>query len=117
MSTSGILVIQRAKRTSTFLLLLLTLGLSGMALASGGGHYSNGSSGTPKLDSRLYALGKQVYKNRVNCADCLVDQSRLSKQDAAALYKQVKRDKALNQSLSRKERKAVKYYMRERFKL
>ncbi len=117
MSTSSIFVIQQARKTSTFLLLLLTLGLSGMALASGGGNYSNGSTGTPKLDSQLYALGKQVYKNRVNCANCLVNQSRLSEQEAKALYKQVKQDKALNQSLSKKERKAVKYYMREHFKL
>ena len=116
MPLSSKLVTQGVKRTSTFLLLLLALSLSGFALASGGSHYS-GSSGTPKLDSERYALGKQVYKSNVNCANCLINQSKISKREALSLYKQVKQDKKLKQSLSKKERKALKYYMRERFKL
>ncbi len=104
------------KRSSTFLLLLLTLGLSSIALASGGSHYS-GSSGKPKLDSVRYALGKQVYKNHINCDNCLINQSKVSKPEALSLYKQIKKNKNLKQSLSKKERKALKYYMRERFKL
>lgn len=114
------LVKQRAKTTSTFLLLSLTLLLSGAALASGGGNYGAGSSNGAdpnKIDGERYALGKQVYKNNVNCDGCLINQRKLSKSEATNLYKQVKKDANLNASLSRQERKALKYYMRNRFKL
>lgn len=104
--------------TALFLTLLFTLGLSGNALASGGGSsYGHSNSSDSQLDTERYTLGKSVYKNHVNCSNCLVNQAKLSKQEALALYKRVKQDKALNQSLSKKERRALKYYMRERFKL
>jgi len=118
MTVSRNLAMQHAKRTSTLLLLLITLFISGAALASGGGSYGGGSSSSAtKIDSARYALGKQVYKNNVNCAGCIIDQSRLSKQEAKNLYKQAKRDKTLRQSLSKQEYRAMRYYMQKRFKL
>ncbi|MBL4852531.1 MAG: hypothetical protein JKY90_09715 [Gammaproteobacteria bacterium] len=112
------LALQHAKRTSTLLLLLITLFISGAALASGGGSYGGGSSSNAtKIDSERYALGKQIYKNNVNCAGCIIDQPRLSKREAKNLYKQAKRDKNLRQSLSKQEYRAMRYYMQKRFKL
>lgn len=123
MTASPGLAIHRAKKTGTFLLLSLTLLLSGAALASGGGSFGGGSTSSStsnsasKLDSKRYALGKQVYKSSVNCSGCLINQARLSKIEATRLYKQVKKDDNLKSSLSKKERKALKYYMQKRFKL
>jgi len=119
-TASSTLVKRHAVRTSTFLLLSLTLLLSGAALASGGGNYGAGTSngaGPAKIDGARYALGKQVYKNNVNCDGCIINQNKLSKKEATHLYKQVKRDSNLNASLSKRERKALKYYIRNRFKL
>lgn len=120
MTTSPSIAIQSAKKTGTFLLLALTLLLSGAALASGGGNYGGGGSdgsGPKKLNAERYSLGKHVYKSNVNCAGCIINKSKLSKNEAANLYKHVRKDSELNSSLSKKERKALKYYMRERFKL
>ncbi|NOX27251.1 MAG: hypothetical protein GXP21_03480 [Gammaproteobacteria bacterium] len=120
MTASPRLVIHRAKQTGIFLLLALTLLLSGAGLASGGGNHGGGGSdgsNPKKLNAERYSLGKQVYKNNVNCAGCIINQSQLSKNEASRLYKQVKKNSNLNSSLSKKERKALKYYMRERFKL
>ena len=117
MSASNAQTIQDIKNTSIFLLLLMTLFISGAALASGGGHSGGSHSNATKIDSQRYALGKQVYKKNVNCAGCIIDQPRLSKQEAKNLYKQAKRNKTLRQSLSKQEHRALKYYMRKRFKL
>ncbi len=101
----------------TVFLLLAVFSFCGSVLASGGGSYGGGSSNAIKIDSERYALGKNVFRTSVNCDGCLVNKSKLSKSEALALYQQVRKDKTLKSSLSKKERRALKYYMRERFKL
>ena len=109
---------QPITKIGVLLTLVAALGISGNVFASGGGSYGGGTStSAPRIDSERYALGKNVYKNNVNCDGCLVNKSRLSKKEALALYKQVRTDKNLKSSLSKKERRALKYYMQERFKL
>lgn len=116
MSLNNLKLKQQITTLGMAMILVAAFGLSGNVIASGGGNY-NGASSAAKIDSERYSLGKNVYKNNVNCKGCLINKSKLSKQEAVALYRQVKKDPNLKSSLSKKERRALKYYMRERFKL
>ncbi len=93
--------------------LILTLSLvSGHSFASGG---TGGNGSATKHYQEKYDLGKRVMETKVLCDACPFADTQLDDESALLVSKQLKKHGDLSAVLSKKERKAAKYYLKKRF--
>ncbi len=94
------------------LLIATLIGSSGLANASG-----SFGPGVSNSSQNSYNLGKRVYHAKLACDTCLLANDRLDKKGAMMVVDRLNSDKAVMNSLSEKERKAVTIYLKKRHKL
>ncbi len=91
---------------------------SAFASGAGGG---GGGSGNTIQEEVMYGKGKKLFEEKVVCESCpytgLVLETEAVEQVWPSLKKDIKRDGQIGKDLKRFQRKSLKHFIKERFKL
>ena len=96
-------------------------GGSGGSGDSGGGAGEGGQGFSSFVSKSTYDKGKKIFQDKIVCAACPYSELELTPEGVSAVWKQLKSDLKkkgkIGSKLSRKERRATKAFIRERFSL
>ncbi len=114
---------QSAARLAVLLLSLLFAGSAVFASGGdgGGGGGNEKSYKTADVSPEKYEQGKKLFLEQVVCDDCRYANLEQSSDSVAAVWPEMKKDLhkkgVIGSELTRKERRAIKAFMRKRFEL
>ncbi len=103
------------------LVAVLTMSINPVVQASGSGGSSGGSSGSGGSGGgsifASYDVGKKVFYEKVVCSHCLYSDLSLESDQVAEILPDLKRSGTIGKTLSYRERKSVRYFVKRRFKI